>query len=147
MKTSAVDTQLHTSERFEFRLKQQVNRAARDASPYAVLACVPQHLPGEGVADVVEAAAASLCDLVRADDLVGRLSDEIIAIGLPETNADGARVFADRLQAELSLRSAHVRSIRWEAGVASLPEDGWTAEELLQAAIEGAKGRRRRLAR
>jgi hypothetical protein len=147
MKTSEVDTERHTSERFEFRLKQQVNRAARDASPYAVLACVPQLLPGEGVADVVEAAAASLSDLVRADDLVGRLSDEIIAIGLPETNADGARVFANRLQGELSLRSAHVRSIRWGAGFASLPEDGTTAEELLRAAIEGAKGRRPRLAR
>ncbi len=68
MKTSEVDTELHTS--FMFQLEQEVERAARDASPYAVLACVPQLLPGEGVADVVEAAAASLSDLVRADDLI-----------------------------------------------------------------------------
>ncbi len=146
MKTPDIDTRLQTSERFLFLLEQQVNRAARDASSYAVIACVPLQLPGEGVADIVATAAACVRNLVRADDLAGHLHDEIIAIGLPETDADGARAFANRLQGELSLRSAHLRNTKWEAGFASLPEDGPTAEELLRAAIVRAKGRRRRLA-
>lgn len=144
--TQDLDTGLYTSEEFERRLTEELKHAARDGRPYAVLACVPQHLPGEGVADVVEAATASVRSLVRKSDLAGRLGDEILAIGLPGTTATGARALAHRLQGDLGLRSNHLRNTVWEAGFACLPEDGLTTLALLPAAVEAARTRRLRLA-
>lgn len=141
-----LDTWLYTSREFRRRLAEEVERAAGEGRPYTVVACVPQHLPGEGVSDIVRVAAGCVRNLVRHDDLAGRLDDEILAIGLPDTGADGARVFCYRLQGDLRLRSYHLRNTVWDAGFACLPEDGSTAPELLRAAIRAARTRRRRLA-
>ncbi|OGO49967.1 MAG: hypothetical protein A2148_07650 [Chloroflexi bacterium RBG_16_68_14] len=146
MITQELTTWLYTSREFRRRLTEEVERAAREERPYTVVACVPQHLPGEGVGDIVRVAADCVHNLVRDDDLAGRLDDDILAIGLPDTDADGARVFCYRLQGDLRLRSYHLRNTVWDADFACLPEDGSPAEELLQAAIKAAKTRRRRLA-
>lgn len=146
MQTLDPDTGLYSRESFKRRLAGEVAHAAREARPYSVIACVPQQLPGEHLADIVQAAAACIRNVVRDEDLAGRLKDDTLAIGLPETGVDGARVLAHRLTSELRLRTAHLRSTIWQAGFACLPEDGSTAEALLHAAIEAAKESRRRVA-
>ena len=146
MWTRDPDTELWSSESFEGLLAVEVQQAAREGRLYAVIACVPQQLAGEHVADVVRVAASCVLDLLRTGDLAGRLSHEILAIGLPDTDADGARVLVHRLKSDLRLRTAHLRNTVWEAGFACLEEDGTTSEGLLQAAIEAARGQRRRVA-
>jgi diguanylate cyclase (GGDEF)-like protein len=146
MQTRDAETGLYTNEHFRRRLAANVEHAERSGLPYSIVACVPQLLPGEAADEVVQGVATSVRELVRRSDLPGCPGAEIFAVGLPETAEDGARALGQRLQSELSLRSAHVRSTKWEAGVACLPEDGLTSGKLLQAAIEAARTRRRRLA-
>ena len=134
------------SEAFVRKLNRAVEEAAAEERPYAVMACVPQSLPGEITSDVVNAAGQCILDLVRDSDLPGVVRCDIVAVGLAETDAAGAQVLAYRLQNELTLRSTPLRNTVWESGFACLPEDGRTAEELLDAAITAAKTRRRRLA-
>ena len=133
------ETGLYAGEAFERLLADEVERADAGDYPFSIIACVPYRLPGEQAADVVRIAAACIRDLLRRDDLAGRLNEDILAIGLPDTKPDSARVVAHRLKSDLGLRTAHWRATKWEAGVASLPEDGETAEELILAAIEAAK--------
>jgi hypothetical protein len=53
---------------------------------------------------------------------------------------------AHRLQSELGVRSLHARTAVWDAGYACLPEHGETWRDLLSAAVDSARARRRRLA-
>ena len=140
------DAELLPIDEFELRLAAEVARAARDGLPYAVLTCIPQLLPDERASNVVEAAAACVHQLVRDEDVVGRLTDEIIGIGARETAAVGAQALAHRLQTEFGLRSSHLRVTKWDVGTACLPEDGSTSFELLHAATQAARTRRLRLA-
>ncbi len=128
------------------QLQQAVEEAAAEQHGYAVMACVPDALPGEDSSDILDAAAGWLPEVIRSDDVPGRLGDDAIAVGLPGTDAAGAQVLAHRLQSELTLRSTRFRSASWDAAFACLPEQGLTADELLDAAIELARTRRRRLA-
>lgn len=145
MKTLDLQPRLHTNEEFQHHLAVEVEQAARDGHTYAVVACVPQHLPGENITEAVDIAAECVRDFVRQGDMAGRLDDKVVAIGLSETAASEASVLAHRLQGELRLRSYHQRSTVWETGVATLHESGSTAQELLASAIDAARNRRRRL--
>jgi GGDEF domain-containing protein len=146
MRTQNPDTRLCTNEEFNRRLAEEVEQAARDGRRYAVVACVPQHLPGEGVTEIVDVAADCVRRIVRDGDLAGRIDDEVLAIGLPDASAADAGVLAHRLQSDLRLRSYHLRGTLWETGQTALPEGGVTAQELLSSAIDAARNRRRRLA-
>ena len=143
--TSHTDTQLERGLAFERRLMVAVERAAVEGEPYTIVACVPQRLPGEDVAQAIDVCAQHVSGLVRDDDLVGFLDDDVLVVGLSETSANAARVFAFRLQADLRLRSQPIRNTVWETAYATMPLDGDSAEELTLAAIEGAMSRRRRL--
>ena len=146
--TMKLDTVLHAGEAFKLRLKltREVEQAARAQRPYAVLACVPQSLPGEITADAVNAVAECVVGFVREQDIPGMAGRDIVVLGSAETDAAGAQALAHRLQNELTLRSTPLRNTVWESGFACLPEDGLTAEELLDAAIRSARTRRSRLA-
>lgn len=144
--TTKINTALYAGEAYVLKLKREVEQAAKDQRPYAVLACVPQGLPGEIASDVVSVVAECVLGFVRDADLPGIIGHDIVALGSAETGAAGAQVLAHRLQNELTLRSTPLRNTVWESGFACLPEDGLTAEELLDAAIRFARTRRRRLA-
>ncbi len=145
MKTMQIDNGLYTGEDFRRQLDAEIGRASKENLPYAVLACIPRQLSGEDATDLIAAAADSLPELVRQSDLVGLLPSQVLAIGAPETTASGAQVLADRLQSELSIRSAYIRNTKWQAGYACGPEDGATLQELLQSAIDAARAGQRHL--
>ena len=140
------DTGFLTEEHFLQRLQQEMERADREERWYSVVVCAPQRLPGEGVADIVQVAADCVRGLIRDNDLAGRLEGDVLAVGLPDTGPDGARVFAYRAQGDLRQRSYRLRNTLWEAASATLPEDGETWREVLDAAIEAVRTRRQRLA-
>ena len=143
--TSNTAVKLARGLELERRLMVAVERAAVADEPYAVVACIPQRLLGEDIAQVIDAAAQYVSGLVRDDDIVGLVDGEILVVGLRETSAAAARVFAFRLQGDLRLRSQPIRNTVWETAHAAMPQDGDSAEELTLSAIEGAKTRRRRL--
>jgi len=140
-----IGTALYEKEDFLRLLGEDIARAKEEGRCYSVLAVVAQHLPGENVRDIVEVAAGCLQDLMRDNDLVGRLDDDVLALGLRDTDSVEAGVVSFRLQGDLRLKSFHLRNTVWEPGVASLGENGETTKDLLNAAIEAAKNRRRRL--
>ena len=129
----------------ERRLMVGVERAAVGGEPYTIVACVPQRLPVEDISQVVDVCAQYVGGIVRDDDIVGLLDNEILMVGLRETGANAARVFAFRMQGDLRLRSQPIRNTVWETAYATMPQDGDSAEELMLAAIHGAINRRRRL--
>jgi len=128
------------------RLQVAVEEAAAEQQPYTVMACVPQALPGEVTSDIVQVVADCVQSFLRDDDISGLLEGNIVVVGLPDTDASGARALAYRLQSELTLRSTPLRNTSWDAAFACLPEQGLKAGELLDAAVELARTRRRRLA-
>ena len=130
---------------FERRLLVDVVRAGVNKEPYTLVACVPQQLPGEDNSDLVPRAAEHVSTIVRGTDVVGTLDGEIIAIGLPDSSPNAARVAASRLQGDLHRHSMGVRNILWETGYACFPEDANNSSDLLLTAVERAMTRRRRL--
>jgi PleD family two-component response regulator len=144
--TLDLQPRLYTDDEFQHRLVEETEQAARDGRAYAIVACVPQHLPGEDVTDIVDVAAECVGEFVRGEDLAGRFDDEVLAIGLAGPSEAEAGVLAHRLRSDLRVRSYHLRSTLWEIGVATLPEGGLTAQELLASAIDAARNRHRRLA-
>ena len=129
----------------EQRLMVAVERAAVEGEPYTIVACIPQRLPGEDIAPIIDLCVQHVTGLVRDDDIVGLLDNEVLVVGLRETGAHAARVFAFRLQGDLRMRSQPIRNTVWETAYATMPDDGGSAEELTLVAIEGAMSRRRRL--
>ena len=127
------------------RLMAEVERAVAEQEPYAIIASIPQRLPGEEISDVIQVGARCAVDLVRDGDVVGLLDGEIIVVGVSGTTPNLARVFAYRLQSDLRLRTHALRNTVWETAFACLPQDGESSEDLLQNAIERAITRRRRL--
>lgn len=139
-------TGLLTGKAFLERLEREMERADLDQRWYSVVICAPQHLPGEGVEDIVRVAAECVGNLIREHDIAGWLDGDVLAVGLPDTGPDGARVFAYRAQGDLRQCSYRLRNTLWEASHATLPEDGETWREVLDAAIDATKTRRQRFA-
>jgi hypothetical protein len=137
---------LRPREDFSHLLASAIAQALEQGEAYAVLALVPQRLPDEDVGSVVQVAAECVDKLVRDDDLAGYLEGETIAVGLRHGDRTAAQVFAHRLRGDLGLRSFHLRSTIWETGSAVLPDDGTTADELIDVAIDAARNRRRAMA-
>jgi hypothetical protein len=69
---------------------------------------------------------------LREFDLVGRYGNGVLAIGLPETTDDGARLIGHRLVALLSRQGAWADGGR--LGIASYPKDGNTLTTVVRSA-------------
>ncbi|HKO28742.1 MAG TPA: GGDEF domain-containing protein [Solirubrobacteraceae bacterium] len=92
------------------------------------------HLAGD---QLLREAAGMLEDSARADDVVGRIGGDELALLLGEQSNDGARVVAKRIKGQVPARRAMLRLRQpWDLtiGTASYPADGETVDELLAAA-------------
>jgi diguanylate cyclase (GGDEF)-like protein len=92
------------------------------------------HLAGD---KLLQQAAGLLAASARADDLVGRIGGDELALLLPEQSADGATSLTNRIRDELPARrqSSGIEA-RWDltVGTAVYPEDGESIEQLLEVA-------------
>ncbi len=92
------------------------------------------HLAGD---KLLKQAAELLAASARADDIVGRIGGDELALLLPEQSTEGAAALTDRIRDELPRRrgAAGIDS-RWDltVGTATFPEDGQTIEQLLEVA-------------
>lgn len=82
--------------------------------------------------EVDRRAGRILLSNLREFDLVGRYGDDLFAVGLPETSAEGARVIAQRLVGLLARRGAW--SDRGRLGFATYPRDGNTLTTVVRSA-------------
>jgi GGDEF domain-containing protein len=137
------ETELYVPWYLHMRLAEEVQRAVRHGRPLTIIVCVPQELPGQKGTQAVETISPQFSQLLRGGDLVGRIEEGVIAVGLPETPESGARVLAQRLRSELVLRAAHVSKRNWLVGWAVCPEDGENVEALLEFALTAAQQSRR----
>ena len=140
------ETDLYASWYLRRVLNEEVARATRHGRPFSLIACLPQALPGESIPELVKQAGPFFRRLLRHGDHAGLLASEVVAIGLPETAASGARVLAQRLRTELGVRRTSQGRRVWLVGWASHPECGASVEALLEAALDATKGSRQRAA-
>lgn len=87
--------------------------------------------------ELLRHAAHVLTDSARADDVVGRLGGDELALLLPEQTSGGASALADRIHDQLPARRAEIGlETQWDLtiGTAAFPEDGEDLDELLRVA-------------
>ena len=123
-----------------------IRRAAEQQLNFALVACVPMHLPADDAERLLGIAAGCVRGHVRGDDVVGTLDEGAIVIGATDTDMTEAAVLAHRVRNELELQAHNLRHSVWDTGIAQLDRDGTTAEELFDVALAAARGRRRNLA-
>jgi len=93
------------------------------------------HLAGDSV---LKSLASLLCELCRQPDYVCRYGGEEFCILLPETDVDGAHLWAERCRAAVAATEfsfgGHDISVTASYGVAQRNDDTESAEELLDSA-------------
>jgi len=92
------------------------------------------HLAGD---QLLRAITEVVLRTVRATDLAGRYGGDEFVVLLPETDAEGAFVVAEKLRRDVSTLAVRVqdRSVRTSVslGMVAFPDDGRSIEELLSA--------------
>jgi diguanylate cyclase (GGDEF)-like protein len=130
----------------EESLAREVRRSIRHGATLSVAVLDLDHFKqvndahGHGAGDdALRLFGRFLAMSVREEDIVCRFGGEEFVVLLPEVDTDGAVDLVDRLRmncgaATLGTSPTGRPPITFSAGVASLPADGMTPEELLKAA-------------
>jgi two-component system cell cycle response regulator len=126
-------------------LAREVERATRFSRPLSIVMLDLDHF--KGVNDthghafgdgVLREFARRLQDCLREVDTVARYGGEEFAVVLPETGSDGAAAVTARIVAAVRAKpftvGATSQAVTVSAGVASFPDHGRTASEILRAA-------------
>jgi diguanylate cyclase (GGDEF)-like protein len=102
------------------------------------------HLEGDRLLQEV---GRVLVENVRGSDVVARQGGDEFSVLLPEADASGATLLAQRIEEALaSIEAADHAPVRASIGVAVFPQDGATADDLLEKAdleLRRTKARRR----
>lgn len=112
-------------EAFDMASAAELKRCRRFERSFSLLLLDPG-LAGDPQADQV------ILGNLREFDLVGRYGNGILAIGLPETTDEGARLIGNRLVSLLSRQGAW--SDQGRLGIASYPKDGNTLTTVVRSA-------------
>jgi diguanylate cyclase (GGDEF)-like protein len=130
---------------FQSRLDEQLALARRHGKKLAVVLCDVDHFKsvndrhGHPVGDVVlQGVARALAKEARATDVVARYGGEEFAVIMPETDAAGALVIAERIRervaaAEFPTEQGPLR-VTLSLGIAAFPEDGTEKARLVEVA-------------
>lgn len=141
--TATLDNLSEATREFLQQLDGELDRAVEARRRYAIIACVPQLLPGEHRGDAVYGAAHNIRSVLRQEDVVGTIEKEAVLFGIPDVGPVAAGVLAHRLKSELRLRTANLGAPVWQSGYACMPDDGATTDELLESALYAARLTRR----
>jgi diguanylate cyclase (GGDEF)-like protein len=130
---------------FQGRLDEHLAQAQRYGKKVSLLLCDIDHFKsvndtyGHPVGDLVlKGVARTLAREARTTDVVARYGGEEFAIVMPETDATGALVIAERIRERVSrlLFESEQGSLRvtLSLGIATVPEDAAGKAELLERA-------------
>jgi diguanylate cyclase (GGDEF)-like protein len=125
-------------------LDTEMKRSNRHDRPLSVALCDVDHFKrfndrhGHLAGDkALSAVADAIADGSRAHDVVARYGGEEFAVILPETGRDGASAFAEKIRAMVETSDLGLSGgseVTVSVGVATFPEDGATASDLVQSA-------------
>jgi diguanylate cyclase (GGDEF)-like protein len=139
-------TGLYNRRYMEEQLEKEVNRSGRDGRKLSALMIDIDHFKefndrhGHAAGDTVLGSVGTLLNRMgRKSDLTCRYGGEELVVLFPETRLEDALALADRLRLaikELALehRGQPLGPVTVSVGVATCPDDGKTAAELLRAA-------------
>lgn len=139
-------TGLYNRRYMEEQLEKEVNRSGRDGRKLSALMIDIDHFKefndrhGHAAGDTVLGSVGTLLNRMgRKSDLTCRYGGEELVVLFPETRLEDALDLADRLRLaikELALehRGQPLGPVTVSVGVATCPDDGKTAAELLRAA-------------
>lgn len=140
-------TGLLNTRHFRRELETELSRAERTLRPLSIVMSdldmlrninnTYGHLAGD---QVLCAVSAAIRNLTRRYDTAARFGGEEFVILLPETNFHQAHAFAERLRSSIESLAIPVRTsdtpihVTISVGVASFPDDGVTANDLIHQA-------------
>jgi diguanylate cyclase (GGDEF)-like protein len=138
-------TGLHNRRHLLSQLERELDQARSEAVALSVILLDVDHFKqvndrfGHAVGDrLLTATARGLSGTMRRWDTLARYGGEEFVVVLPGTGMDEALVMAEMLRARCATTTVDTRSgpvsTTVSAGVATFPECGWTAAELLASA-------------
>ena len=118
----------------EFRLQEEVARAARSGNPFCLAMWQLRLLPGEVPSpELLRQAAELINSSLRTYDVLARIDAQRFVAILIDAPYESAATVAFRIKGELQLR---VQSAgRWQAGVGAFPNDGVDGNALISTAM------------
>lgn len=120
-------------------IHEGIERRVPRRSTFSVLSIVPQLVGNEPIIPAeVEAVSRNIGSELRASDRFCRLPDGSYIAVLLDSDDDHARVAAQRLSVNLTVRSTAVRRRKWVVGVAHYPRDAGTEAALIELARTNA---------
>ena len=121
-------------------LKQEINRALRSNQNLTVILLdidnmqsISQNADEEDVNRYLAALGSAVASETREYDLVARYSYDVLAVVLPETNAETGADIARRIHRDFSRKVMPLRAA-FSVGVATYPSHGITPEDLISSA-------------
>jgi diguanylate cyclase (GGDEF)-like protein len=131
---------------FQARLAEEISRAQRHEHPVSLVLLDVDgfrqlnerygHRAGD---ELLRQVASAVRRLLRGSDIPARYGGDDLAIILPQTTREGARVAADNLRKAIKERPFAMGqapdgvSVTFSVGVAGYPEDGQSADDIVDA--------------
>lgn len=124
------------------RLDDEAQRARRYARPFSLMVVdvddfkAVNDFGGHARGDkLLQTVASAMISVVRTSDLAARIGGDEFAVLFPETGRDAVNVAVQRLRAAMGAAVAQAGTIvTFSIGVASFPEDGSGADDLINRA-------------
>lgn len=118
----------------ELRLKDELARAARKEGAFSLICWRLRGFPGETIPDELVAKAAEIISAaLRSYDVFARIDEERFVAILFDAEHQPATTVAFRIKGDMQVQMQTTG--RWQAGVATFPQDGVGGDSLIQAAF------------
>jgi GGDEF domain-containing protein len=119
----------------ERRLKDELARAARKEGAFSLICWRLRGLSGETIPDEhVTKAAEIISGALRSYDVFARIDEERFVALLFDADQQPATTAAFRIKGDMQVQMQTTG--RWQAGVATFPQDGVVGDSLIQAAFQ-----------
>jgi RNA polymerase sigma-B factor len=127
---------LYTAAHLLARVGEELTRSARHSQPAALVLVVIEGMPVSGIRrdEAWAFCGETLRKSIRRMDLAGRFEGDSVIVLLPQTGEQATAVASRLFDILLAAGAAHHVRFTVRVGVAVYPEDGRTAQALLEAA-------------
>lgn len=137
-------------EYFELKLDQEVTRSKRYRRPMSLLIVMVDQLESiideyskHAIEDTMALVSEEIGKSLRETDKLGRPAPHILAIMCPETDEEGARMFAERLVQSIQVRNnwcglLDIRKLTVSIGVATVPSHAGDMDLLIEKCRDAA---------